>query len=275
LNEEPAVSLSDLSVELGVIAFVLIYVAIARVTGKRFQVYRCWALVAAMTVLILTLAGPIDELEDRRLFAAHMIQHLILALIEPPLLLLGTPDWVLRPLLSIKVVGSVMRILTYPLIAYLLYNMTLVGMHSPWIFDLMCRNEGFHITMHLLLLGTAVLLWWPLLSPLPDFPRISYPAQLLYIFFWLIPMAAVAAPITMATTVLYPWYLEGPHPFGISPMSDQVLGGVAMWVGAGVYVMGVFTAIYFYWAQREDLDEPEFNLSINPAITEERGALHN
>jgi putative membrane protein len=268
------VPLTNFSVEIGAVAFVLIYVAVARATGNRFQVYQCWALIAAMIILILTLDGPIDELEDRRLFAAHMVQHLMLALIIPPLLLLGTPDWVLRPLLSVKVVKPVARILTYPIVAYLLYNMTLVGMHSPWVFDYMCRDEGLHIAMHLLLLGTAILLWWPLLSPLPEFPRISYPAQLLYIFFWLIPMAAVAAPITMATSVLYPWYLEGSHPFGISALSDQVLGGVVMWVGAGLYVMGVFTTIYFYWAQRDDLDEPAFNLSANSGIAEEREGFH-
>jgi cytochrome c oxidase assembly factor CtaG len=72
-------------------------------------------------------------------------------------------------------------------------------------------------------------------------------------------MAAVAAPITMSATVLYRWYLEGPHPFGLSARSDQVLGGLTMWVGAGFYDIGVFTTIFFRWAQREDLDEPEFN----------------
>ncbi|HJU11224.1 MAG TPA: cytochrome c oxidase assembly protein, partial [Candidatus Binataceae bacterium] len=208
---------------------------------------------------ILTLDGPIDWLEDARLFTAHMVQHLILALVIPPLLLIGTPDWLIRPLLSMKLLGKAVHLLVHPVVAYIVYNLILVGMHSPKIFDLMCRNESFHVLMHLLLLSAAIFLWWPLLSPLPEFPRISYPAQMLYLFFWLIPMAAVAAPITMAASVIYPWYLGGTHPFGLSPLSDQVLGGLTMWVGAGFYMIGVFTTIYFQWARYEDLDEPEFN----------------
>lgn len=223
-----------------------------------------------MIVLIFTLAGPINALEDARLFTAHMAQHLILALVVPPLILLGTPDWIIRPLLSIAPLRGILQALTYPIAAYLLYNLTLVGVHSPPVFDLMCRHEGFHIAMHLLLVGTAILLWWPLLSPVPELPRLAYPAQMLYLFFWLIPMAAVAAPITMAATVLYPWYLEAPHPFGLSARSDQVLGGLTMWVGAGFYVIGVFTTIYFRWAQREDLDEPEFNSMLLRATSPRR-----
>jgi putative membrane protein len=261
---------SNISVDVGALTFVMLYVVLAWRTANSFHRYQCWALIAAMIVLILTLAGPIDALEDARLFTAHMVQHLILALVLPPLILLGTPDWIIRPLLSVALLRGVLRALTYPIVAYLIYNLTLVGMHSPPVFDLMCHNGGFHITMHLLLLGTGILLWWPLLSPVPELPRLAYPAQLLYMFFWLIPMAAVAAPITMAGTVLYPWYLEGPHPFGLSAKSDQVLGGLTMWVGAGFYVIGVFTTIYFRWAQREDLDEPEFNSSLLAAISPTR-----
>jgi putative membrane protein len=247
------------SVEAGVLLFVALYVIVARRTGQRFLPYQVWALTGAMALLILTLDGPLDALEDARLFTAHMAQHLLLALGVPPLLLLGTPDWLIRPLLSFKPLSKLIRLLVHPLVAYMTYNLVLVGIHSPKVFDLMCRDETFHISMHVLLLSTAIMLWWPLLSPLPELPRLSYPAQMLYLFFWLIPMAAVAAPITMASTVIYPWYQEGPHPFGLSPLSDQVLGGLTMWVGAGFYMIGVFTTIYFHWARFEDLDEPEFN----------------
>jgi putative membrane protein len=256
---------SNPSVELGALGVVLIYAAAARYTGQRFQAYQSIALSAAMVIVILSLDGPIDALEDARLFTAHMIQHLILALVIPPLILLGTPDWMVRPLLRVRGMRPVLRFLTQPLAAYIIYNLILVGLHSPQVYDLMCRNENIHVLMHLTLLGSAMLLWWPLLSPLPELPRLSYPAQMLYLFFWLIPMAAIAAPITMAQSVIYPWYLEGPHPFGLSATADQVLGGLVMWVGAGFYMIGVFTTIYFQWAQREDLDEPKLNLQMSGA----------
>lgn len=121
----------------------------------------------------------------------------------------------------------------------------------------MCRDEGFHIAMHLALLVTGVITWWPLLSPLPELPRLSYPGQMLYLFLQLIPMAAVAAPITLAESVVYPFYATPRmHPLGLNPLSDQILGGLFMWVGAGFYMTAVFTLIFYRWAMRDDRDRP-------------------
>jgi len=72
-------------------------------------------------------------------------------------------------------------------------------------------------------------------------------------------MTAVGAPITMAQSVLYVFYAEGVHPFGLSPMADQVLGGLIMWVGQGVYIMFVFSEIFFRWAREEDQEMPPIN----------------
>jgi putative membrane protein len=120
----------------------------------------------------------------------------------------------------------------------------------------MCRDEHFHIFLHVTFMAVGVLLWWPILSPLPELPRLSYPLQILYLFLLMIPMTAVAAPITLANQVIYPWYLQGPHAWGIKPMDDQVLGGLLMWVGQGTYLMVIFTAIFRRWSERDDRDEP-------------------
>ncbi|MBP1686521.1 MAG: hypothetical protein H6Q33_2664 [Deltaproteobacteria bacterium] len=112
------------------------------------------------------------------------------------------------------------------------------------------------VALLLLLMITGTIMWWRLLSALPELPRLTYPAQTLYLFLLLIPMAAVSAPITLALQVIYPWYLEGPHPGGLTPLADQVLGGLLMWVGAGLYFMCVFSMRFFRWTQREDRDVP-------------------
>jgi cytochrome c oxidase assembly factor CtaG len=78
----------------------------------------------------------------------------------------------------------------------------------------------------------------------------------------LIPMAAVSAPITLASEVIYPWYLEGPHPGGLTALADQVLGGLLMWVGAGLYLMCIFSLMFFRWAQRDDSDDPVIGRSV-------------
>jgi len=81
----------------------------------------------------------------------------------------------------------------------------------------------------------------------------------------MIPMTAVAAPITLATHVIYPWYLEGPHGWGIKPLDDQILGGLLMWVGQGTYLMAVMTIIFYRWSRSEDRDEPLASAAPPPA----------
>lgn len=265
--------LSNPSVEIGCALLPGVYIAVARKTGNRFQPHQAWALGAAMAVLVLSLDGPLDRLEDARCFTAHMIQHLSLALIVPPLLLIGTPDWILRPIISIRPLGFIARVVVYPVVAYMVYALVLMGLHSPQVYDWMCRDDDAHIAMHLVLIASATPLWWPLLSPLPEMPRLSYPGQMLYLFFWLIPMAGVAAPITMARTVIYPWYLEGPHPFGLSPLSDQILGGLVMWVGAGFYMVGVCTTIFFMWVRYDSLYGPDADLDPMIPLSTAREAV--
>jgi putative membrane protein len=212
-------------------------------------------LVGALATLFLAL-GPLDRLAEHRLFTAHMAQHLLLALVLPPLLLLGTPAWALRPLVRRRWIRAFARFATHPLVAFTVYNGFVAVMHVPVVYELMVRDALVHAALHAGLLATGVLLWWPLVSPLPELPRLPYPAQALYLFLLLIPMAAVSAPITLATEVLYPWYRGGPHPFGLAPLTDQELGGLLMWVGAGLYFMSVFTLMFARWARREDCDEP-------------------
>src|SRR5262249_34934205 len=159
----------------------------------------------------------------------------LLTQVMPPLLLLALPIWMVRPLLCRRGVEPVARRLTNPLVAFALYNGLLITIHVPAVFDRMVRDEPTHIAVHLALMAAGVLVWWPLLSPLPELPRLTYPGQMLYLFLLLIPMAAVSAPIALGPEVIYPWYSEGRHPWGLSPLADQQLGGLLMWVGAGLY----------------------------------------
>ena len=248
--------LSHPSVVSGVFALALLYLGVAIAMKRAVLPRQAVAFNSALAILLFSLNGPIDTLADNRLFTAHMAQHLLLSLVMPPLLLLGTPAWMLRPLLHYRVIKLCAKFLTHPLIAFVLYNSFLATIHTPPVFELMVRDDGVHIATHLLLMITGTIMWWPLLSPLPELPRLSYPAQTLYLFLLLIPMAAISAPITLASDVVYPWYLEGLHPWGLTPMADQMLGGLLMWVGTGLYFMGIFSLMFFRWAQREDCDAP-------------------
>jgi len=248
------------SIAIGVAALAILYWLACRLCGRRPTRGQVGWFTAALLVILYTHTG-LDEYADDRIFFMHMLQHLVQAFIIPPMLLLGTPDWMLRPWVLSRAVKPIARIFTNPVVAFLLFSAVFVTAHFPPIFDKMCRDENFHIFLHLCFMAAGVLLWWPILSPLPELPRLSYPAQILYVFLLMIPMTAVAAPITLATHVIYPWYLEGPHGWCIKPLDDQILGGLLMWIGQGTYLMGVFTVIFYRWSRNEDRDDPMITTS--------------
>jgi putative membrane protein len=196
----------------------------------------------------------------------HMLQHLMETFVIPPLLLLGTPAWMIQRVVLNRAIKPIARGLTNPLVAFIIFSAVFVTAHFPPVFELMCRNENFHIFLHLMFMAAGVLLWWPILSPMPELPRLSYPAQILYLFLLMIPMTAVAAPITLATRVIYPWYTEAAHGWGLNPLDDQVLGGLLMWIGQGTYLMFIFTFIFYKWAEKEDRDMPELPTTSAPQL---------
>jgi cytochrome c oxidase assembly factor CtaG len=118
-------------------------------------------------------------------------------------------------------------------------------------------SHGWHIGQHLSLMATAVLAWWPVVSPSARVPRLHPGAQILYLFVFGMPMTVVAAMITGAEDVLYPYYAATPRLLDLSPLADQRLGGVLMWVPGGLIPLVAFTVVFFRWAAAEPDDAPE------------------
>jgi putative membrane protein len=239
------------SVWIGTALLCVLYVAVGRAMGRKPTRAQAFWFGAAVLLLLFTY-GELTDLSSQRIFAMRMLQDLLQTLILPPMLLLGLPGWMLRPAMVNRWVSPVAKLLTNPVVAFLVFSGVFVTAHFPPVFDHACRNENFQIFVNLCLMASGLLMWWPIVSPLPEMPRLSYPMRILYIFLLMIPMTAVAAPITMATGVVYPWYLEGAHGWGLKPMEDQILGGLIVWIGQGIYLISVFTAIFFEWSQRED-----------------------
>jgi putative membrane protein len=221
----------------------------------------------AWASIFLSLQGPLHELSDFFLFSAHMVQHLILILVMPPLLLMGIPDWMLRPAIRVKAIGIIARALTIPLIAFALNNVIFLAWHFPGPYDLMMRNHNVHVGMHLTIMITGVIMWWPVMSPLPEMPRIAAPLQMIYLFLVGIPMMVSAALITFSGSALYSWYVEAPRVFAeLSALEDQRLGGVIMWVPGGLVIWIAITAVYFRWTHRE-VREDEERMNLRPSLT--------
>jgi len=211
---------------------------------------------SSLALLFLTLNGPLHDLSDFYLFSGHMVQHLILTLVVPPLMIFGTPGWMLRPMLRKPTLFATARKITSITSCFVLFNVVLAFWHLPPLYNLALANHGIHILQHLMFIAASVLMWWPLLSPLPELPRAAYPAQMLYCFLMVIPMSIISIYIAMADTLLYPAYATAPRIMGITPMEDQQYGGLIMWIPGGVFFYAVMTVVFFKWASRgEDTEE--------------------
>jgi putative membrane protein len=206
----------------------------------------------ALALIFLSLNGWVHDLSDYYLFSAHMVQHLVLTLIAPPLLVMGTPGWMLRPALQWRGVGPVARWLTSAPHAYLLFNLVIVVWHLPPMYGMAMAHHNVHIAQHLCFMISSVLMWWPVLSPLPELPRLSYPGQMLYLFLMTIPMSLVAVCIGYADHILYPAYASAPRLWGISPLQDQLIGALIMWIPGGLFFFAIISVVFFKWQQQND-----------------------
>lgn len=208
-----------------------------------------------LLALVVALNGPLHDLSDHYLFSAHMVQHLVLTLVVPPLLLAGTPGWMadalVRPVLARQPTAALARAVTRPLPALAIYSATLGAWHLPPLYGATLDVHAWHVVQHVTMLAAATVAWWPILAPASRLPALPYAAQLLYVFVLGMPMTVVAALITNADQVLYPFYEAAPRVFALTPLEDQRLGGLIMWVPAGIVPLVIFTIVYFRWVAAE------------------------
>ena len=202
-------------------------------------------------VIFLALLSPLHELGDRYLFSAHMVQHLLLTLVVPPLLIVGTPLWMLRPLVTVPQVFRVVRIATLPVVAFVVFNAVFVLWHIPALYDLALRERGVHVLEHLMFLAAAVIMWWPILGRLPELPRPSYLVQMLYLFVHPTVPAVLGAVITFSKGVLYEWYAAAPRIWDLSAHTDQQIGGIIMWIPGGLAYLLTLVVVFLTWAGQE------------------------
>ena len=219
---------------------------------------------SSLLVIFGSLNGPIHDLSDTYIFSAHMVQNLLLTMLMPPLMILGVPGWMLRPLLRNRVINAIARRVTKPVACFVIFNLVIAVWHLPVFYNAAMDNHNIHILEHLMFMAAAVLMWWPITSQLPELPRLSYPGQMLYCFLMILPMSIVAIYISMADQVLYPAYSAAPRVTSLSPLEDQLLGGLIMWVPGGVIFMIIMTVVFFRWAARGEDDTASAQVDWKP-----------
>jgi putative membrane protein len=224
------------------------------------------AFVAGLAVIWVAADWPMHDVAEGRLYAAHMIQHLLLSLVAPPLLMIGTPDWLWRVLLGRRGIQAA-RILTKPLIALAAFNVVIAVSHIPNVVTLSATSEPFHFAMHALLFGTAVMMWSPVLQPLIELPKLSYPARMFYLFLQSLVPTVPASFLTFGHTVLYHVYDTPQRMWGISAITDQRAAGLIMKLVGGLVLWTVIAWYFFKWftvEERERVDVLEWSKLDRP-----------
>ena len=140
-------------------------------TGEPVDRRKTRFFLAGIAVLWLGADWPIHDLAERYLYHVHMEQHMLFTLVAPALLIAGMPPWLLRRFLRPKPVATVFGFLTKPIVALILFNSVLLFVHWPAVVALSVSSEWAHFGLHLLLVSTALVMWWPVMSPLPEYPR--------------------------------------------------------------------------------------------------------
>jgi putative membrane protein len=209
---------------------------------------------AGLATIVLALMSPIGVLADDHSLAFHMLQHVMLTIAAPVLLLLGIPAWMYS--LAVRAFSGrlwrVWRVLTLPVIAFVLFHLPYSVYHVPAVYDLSLQYLPIHIAAHMFLLVAAIISWWAVLAPSPELGKAPAAIAIIYLFLQTIPGQIVGALITFADDPLYPSYLEGGRVFGLSVMADQQIGGMIMWVGTSTIYLAAVAIVFFRWANQED-----------------------
>jgi putative membrane protein len=238
-------------------------------------------LILGIVLLWLASDWPLHDIAEEYLFSAHMIQHMLLTYFVPPVLLLATPEWLARLVLGRGRAKRVFYFLARPVPAALIFNGFLLLTHAPGVVNLSVQNPVVHYLVHTGLVSSAFLLWMPVCGPLPEL-RISYPAQMLYLFVTSIIPTVPAGWLTFADGVVYSAYDVPARLWGISVTSDQQAAGAIMKLVGGSFLWVIITLRFFQWAAKfSDTDKaadqagPVHDLSWNGAAARKVNGTSN
>ncbi len=218
--------------------------------------------------LFVALQSPLDPLAEHML-SFHQLQHLLLRMFGPLLVLLGAPltpvlrglpAWalkgVVRPVVSNRAARRAYEILTNPVLTTILFLSVLYIWQVPGAHNAALRNTGLHEFMHVTMLGSGFLFWWLVVDPKPHRSRLHYGLRVLYLGLIVIPNTLLGAAITFADHVIYSAYGDVEQLFNMSLMTDQQIGGTILWVPGDMMSVIVAGIVMIMWYQKEEAQGP-------------------
>jgi putative membrane protein len=209
---------------------------------------------------VVALSPPLDVWSETWL-VAHMAQHELLMIVAAPLIAISAPliaiVWAIPSAMRRRTVEAVRTrpivnvwaALTAPLSVFLLHALALWVWHLPALYDAALAHEGIHVVQHLCFFGSAALFWWGIAHG--RYGRLGYGAAVFYVFATTVHSGVLGALLTFSPRVWYAPYLHH-HPAGLTPLEDQQLAGLLMWVPAGLVLAGSGLALFAAWLRESD-----------------------
>ena len=217
---------------------------------NELPLWRAGCFCSGLLAFWLAIASPIGVFDDI-LLTAHMVQHLILMFVAPPLMLLGAPavpllrglprpllQKMLAPLLRSKSLRQITHSVLHPVTGWLALNLAFLGWHVPAAFELALHSETWHEVEHACFFFAAILFWWTVIEPWPSRPIWPRWRTIPYLLTADFVNTALSAFLAFSGRVFYPSYSDAPRLFTLSPLNDQIAAGAFMWVfGSLIYLI--------------------------------------
>jgi putative membrane protein len=207
--------------------------------------------VFGVALLWLAADWPVGKLGAGYLLSVHQAQYVVFTMVVPPLLLLGTPAWLLRRLVRLPAVRAGAKVLTRPLPALAVFNAVVVLTHLPEVVDGLMDSQFGSFALDVVWIGAGFVLWWPAVRRVPEFNGLTYGARFAYLLVaTLLPMVP-AAFLTFADYPIYATYELAPRVADLSSGSDQLAAGLVMKFGGDAVILLAISVIFFRWHAAE------------------------
>jgi putative membrane protein len=216
---------------------------------------------AGLLALWVASDWPIHDLGERYFFWVHMVQHTTYAIIAAPLLLMGTPAWLARWLLSPRWALRLVRYLSRLIPATIIFNLVIIITHVPVVVNASLHHALLHFAIHALIVVSSLIVWMPLLSPLPEVPRLQPLARMLFLFLQSVVPTVPASFLTFGDRPLYKFYETVPRLWGLSALDDMRFAGLIMKVLVGFSLWITITIVFFRWYNAEETRPPARRVS--------------
>jgi putative membrane protein len=228
--------------------------------GHGIRPLEALAFACGWIAIAIALSGPIDQLSDR-FMVAHMVQHELLMVVAAPLIAASAPLiallWAAPSGLRRRTLDAVRRkpitiawaALTAPMSVFLLHAIALWTWHLPVLYDYALEHEAVHVVQHACFFGTAALFWWGIAHG--RYGRLGYGVAVVYVFATALHGGLLGALLTFSPRVWYAPYLTN-HPGGLTPLEDQQLAGLLMWVPAGLVTAVGGLVLFAAWLRESD-----------------------